>query len=148
MNQATGASPLDNFRHFEEGPIRFWCVRECLFMGQRLAQALADIVAAGVSETRSTLFGFVYTVAIQGLGQGRNVRSVELVQSIDVVENRVQVTHHASTLFVCQFQVRQIGYVNNVLFGYFHLSRTFAGRYKLNSLYTLSRIPVDEHQIL
>src|SRR5438132_13512677 len=90
------ASPLDNFRHFEEGAIRFWCVRECLFMGQRLAQALADIVAAGVSETRSTLFGFVYTVAIQGLGQGRNVRSVELVQSIDVVENRVQVAHHAS----------------------------------------------------
>src|SRR6266566_6385264 len=85
---ATGASPLDNFRHFEEGAIRFWCVRECLFMGQRLAQALSDIVPAGVRKTLSALFGFVYTVTIQSLGHGRNVRSVELVQSINVVENR------------------------------------------------------------
>src|SRR5438445_2491606 len=117
-------------------------------MRQRLAQALSDIVAAGVSKTLSALFGFVYTVALQGLGHGRNVRSVELVQSIDVVENRAQVAHHASTLFVCQFQVRQIGYVNNALFVDFHLSRTFTARYKLNSLYALSRIPVDERQIL
>src|SRR6266478_7432476 len=112
--------PLDHLRHLKEVRISIRSVLERLFMRQGLPQAVQDVFPTGICETLAALLDLIYTIPVRNLCHRLHVIGIQLVQPIDVVEDRVQVAHHVSAFFLGQFEVREVGDVADVPVGNFH----------------------------
>src|SRR5579872_703122 len=84
-----GELAFDHFRHSEEILVRIRRIRQRFLMRQRLSQALYDIFAIGVCKALTSLLGPIDSIASRNLRHRRHVCSVEFVEAVDVIQDRI-----------------------------------------------------------
>ncbi len=102
-----------NFRHPEERPVRVGRTGQRNTVRQRFPQALVNVLAAGIGNG---------STKIRHLRHRLHVCRIQFTQVINVIENRVQIAQKMDTLFLRQFHVSQVRYVNNIFLVDLHVN--------------------------
>lgn len=114
------ALAFDHLRNSEELFIRIGRVRKCFVVGQRLPQSFQNIFARGIRKSLAPLLTLIDTISIGDLRHRRHIRRIQFIQTIHIIQNRIQVAKHSAPLLFCQLEIGEIGDVRYVFFGDFH----------------------------
>src|ERR1700688_1670672 len=90
---------LNHLGHSEKCAISVRGLGQRVFLRQRLSQPFGHVFATGVRKSLASLRGLADTVAIRNLCHRFYFRRIQLVETFDVIKNRIQVAQHAGALF-------------------------------------------------
>src|SRR5260370_18798563 len=112
-----GKLALNHLRHFKKFPVRIGRVGQ-----RRLARKRRPlrIRTHSVQKAFTASFAGVNTEAVGSLRHGRNIGGIELVEQINVSQDRVEILDHALTFGGCLLQIGKIRDRGDVFFGDFH----------------------------
>src|SRR5260370_31647191 len=112
-----GKLALNHLRHFKKFPVRIGRVGQ-----RRLARKRGPLRIRTHSVEKAFAAGFagVNAEAVGSLRHGRNIGGIELVEQINVSQDRVEILDHALPFGGCQLQIGKIGDRGDVFFGDFH----------------------------
>src|SRR5580658_2440784 len=89
---------LNYLRNLKKCPVRVRSILQGDILRQRFPETVSHILADGVCEAGASLLRRVPTAAVQDLGHGHNFVSLQLVESVDVFQNGIQILQHVSAL--------------------------------------------------
>ena len=117
-------------------------------MRERFAQSFERILAPRIGEARAARFIRIDAKAVGDLRHRRDILSIQFVEKIDVAEDRVQIPQHARALRFGQFEIGQVGNVDNVFFGNLHKALTLISRnHERDAQHARAGILIDGRQV-